>query len=234
MKQRILIISLLTAVFFGLFIFANSVDAQCPGGQNDPRFVCSGGLCAKVYGCGTDDCAACPGDSTDYCGDGNCSAAETAAGICPSDCGGVCPAGPENDPFSLCNGPLCVIAYVCGLSDCSGCGGLSDVCGDGSCTGPEDSSLCPSDCAGIIFKPPWVGVGEVKDIVDAIFDFIFWVALIIVPLIVLVAAFMFVTAAGNAERINTAKRLILYTAIGLGVIILARVLIGVIREIFGL
>jgi len=86
----------------------------------------------------------------------------------------------------------------------------------------------------ILFKPPWVGVGEVKDIVDAIFDFIFWVTLIIVPLIVLVAAFIFVTAAGNSERVNTAKRLILYTAIGLGVIILSRALIGVIREIFGL
>ena len=46
------------------------------------------------------------------------------------------------------------------------------------------------------------------EVINAIIDFIFWAAVLLVPLIIIIAAFYFLTSGGNPEKINTAKRII--------------------------
>ena len=71
------------------------------------------------------------------------------------------------------------------------------------------------------------------DFIYAITDFIFWVATALAPLMIVIAAFYFVTSAGNPNQIATAKRIILYTLIGYAVILLSKGLITVIKEVLG-
>lgn len=75
--------------------------------------------------------------------------------------------------------------------------------------------------------------GDLTDIVGNILDILFNFALVLTPLMVVVAGIMFVTAGGSPERISTAKRILLWTAVGFVIILLAKGLIVVIRAIIG-
>jgi len=72
-----------------------------------------------------------------------------------------------------------------------------------------------------------------EELVDAIVNFIFWIAIAIVPLMVLIGAFYFLTAAGDPKKIATGQRIILYTVIGFAIILFARGIIAVIKHVLG-
>lgn len=73
----------------------------------------------------------------------------------------------------------------------------------------------------------------VEEVIQGIIDFIFWVAVVLVPLMVIISAFFFLTSAGNPERIRSAKNIIMYTAIGFGIVLLAKALVSVLNSIIG-
>jgi magnesium-transporting ATPase (P-type) len=70
-------------------------------------------------------------------------------------------------------------------------------------------------------------------LINGIINFIFVVALAITPLMIVIAGFYFITAAGNPQKIDTAKKIILYTAIGLAIVLLAKGLIALIQSVIG-
>jgi len=72
-----------------------------------------------------------------------------------------------------------------------------------------------------------------EDILNTIVSFIFWIALAIAPIMIMIAAFFLLTAAGNPQRVDKAKQIILWTVIGLAIILLAKGLISVLRQIIG-
>lgn len=71
------------------------------------------------------------------------------------------------------------------------------------------------------------------ELLNAIIDFIFYLALGIAPIMIIVAGFFFITAQGEPEKIQTAKRIILWVLIGLIVVFCAKGLIKLFGEIFG-
>ena len=71
------------------------------------------------------------------------------------------------------------------------------------------------------------------DIIDNILNFLFNIALVLSPIMVVIAGVMFVTAGGSPDRISTAKRILLWTAVGFVIIVLARGLITVLQTIIG-
>jgi hypothetical protein len=72
-------------------------------------------------------------------------------------------------------------------------------------------------------------VDIIKNIVTLLFNF----ALVLTPVMVVVAGIMFVTAAGDPGRISTAKSILLWTIVGLVIIILSRGLVAVLGAIIG-
>ncbi len=74
---------------------------------------------------------------------------------------------------------------------------------------------------------------EIDKIIVAFADLIFDLALVVAPILVLIAGFLFVTAAGNPERIKKARDILMYTAIGLFVVIFARGLVAMLEGIIG-
>ena len=72
-----------------------------------------------------------------------------------------------------------------------------------------------------------------EELVGAVIDFIFWVALAIVPLMVLIGAFYLLTAGGDPKRVKTGQNFIMYAAIGLAVILFSKGLIAVLKYVLG-
>ncbi len=76
----------------------------------------------------------------------------------------------------------------------------------------------------------WSSLGE---FIETIINFLFWLALISAPLMILVGAFYFMSSGGNPAKVETGKRVILYTVIGLFIILFARGIIAILRMILG-
>jgi len=71
------------------------------------------------------------------------------------------------------------------------------------------------------------------ELIDAIIKFIFYIAVVVTPLMIIIGAFYILTAAGDPKKIGTGKNVIIYTLIGLAIILLARGLIAMIESLIG-
>lgn len=87
-------------------------------------------------------------------------------------------------------------------------------------------------CQGIEIKNP-LKFESIPELINAIINAIFWIAVVLAPLMILVGAFYFMTAAGDPKRVETGKKVILWTIVGLAVILFSRGIISVIRTILG-
>jgi hypothetical protein len=66
-------------------------------------------------------------------------------------------------------------------------------------------------------------------IVERVVNVLFTVLLVAALIVIVIAAFTFVTAAGEPEKVQTARNLIIYAIIGIVVAVAARGVIGYIR-----
>ncbi len=71
------------------------------------------------------------------------------------------------------------------------------------------------------------------ELIDAIIKFIFYIAVVIAPLMIIIGAFYILTAGGDPKKIGTGKNIIIYTLVGLVIILLARGLIAMIESLIG-
>ncbi|MDO8633035.1 MAG: pilin [Candidatus Wildermuthbacteria bacterium] len=71
------------------------------------------------------------------------------------------------------------------------------------------------------------------DLINNIMNFLFGVSIVVIPIMVVFAGFMFLTAGGNPAQFTKARGLLLWTAVGFGVILLAKGLTTVLRQIIG-
>lgn len=96
-------------------------------------------------------------------------------------------------------------------------------------------AFAQSDC------PPGTAPGSVcignplkaatfADLIDGIINFLFTISFAIVPIMVIVGGFMFVTGGGDPKKITQGKQLLLWTAVGFIVILISKGLVAVIRE----
>jgi len=70
-------------------------------------------------------------------------------------------------------------------------------------------------------------------IIDNIIDFIFKIAAVLAPLMVVIGGFLFVTAGGNSQQITQAKNLLIWTAVGFSVVLLSKGILAIINQILG-
>jgi hypothetical protein len=120
-----------------------------------PSPLCGNGVCGHGEECENcpADCGSCDGS---HCGDSTCDVGGGECTSCSLDCGGSCGGGGVDAGTSP----------VCGDGSCTGaenstncaqdCGGNNGSCGDGSCSGGETCSSCASDCGTC---PPVCGDG---------------------------------------------------------------------------
>lgn len=97
------------------------------------------------------------------------------------------------------------------------------VTGAGECKGEE--KFIGGECC--------LELGE-KSIINRALNYIFWLSLIIAPLFILIGAFMFATAAGVTEKVQQAKKLILWALIGLAIASSGKFIFSFITHLLGI
>ncbi|MFA4998863.1 MAG: pilin [Candidatus Paceibacterota bacterium] len=209
------------------------VGGGCPSGQMKPHKECSGTSCIQVDTCGTSQCN----------DDSNCTS------------GGGCPSG-QMKPHKECSGTSCIQVDTCGTSQCnddSNCtsgGGCPTgqvkphkECSGSTCFSVSSCgvNLCNTDteCGGggggggpVEIQNP-IKAGSFEDIIGNIINFIFKIAIVLVPLLVIVAGFFFVTSAGDVKKVTQAKSILIYTAVGLFIVLLSKGILAIIKQILG-
>lgn len=75
-----------------------------------------------------------------------------------------------------------------------------------------------------------LGAGTIPELIDKIADWLLGIGLIISTIIVIWAAFLFMTSGGNAEKVTTARKTLLYAIIGITVLLLAKGVTSIIES----
>jgi len=74
---------------------------------------------------------------------------------------------------------------------------------------------------------------QFQDIVGRLIDFIFKIAIVLAPLMIVFGAFLFVTSAGDLQKINRAKSLMIWTVVGFIIVLLAKGLLAMLESFLG-
>jgi len=74
---------------------------------------------------------------------------------------------------------------------------------------------------------------DVMTLLDRIVDWLFTILLVIAAIAIIIAAYYFVTAAGNPETVSKARNFVLYALIGVAVAVASRGLVALVRTIVG-
>lgn len=87
--------------------------------------------------------------------------------------------------------------------------------------------------AAAIEIPPPTEYETFGELIDAIIDFLRVLALVVAPLVIVVAGYFFVTSAGDPAKVTQAKYMVIYALIGLLIILMAKDIIALIRYVLG-
>jgi hypothetical protein len=71
-----------------------------------------------------------------------------------------------------------------------------------------------------------------QELIEAIVDILYTIGIYLAIIMILIAGFYYITAQGDPSKIQTAKQIITYTIIGLLIIISAKGIVAVFKEIF--
>jgi len=89
--------------------------------------------------------------------------------------------------------------------------------------------IFPLILAGIILVPFLASADAVTSTIESVTDWIVTISLGLATLMYIVGGFLWMSDAGNAERVKTAKSIIVSTTIGLVVILMARGIISIVQ-----
>ena len=90
----------------------------------------------------------------------------------------------------------------------------------GVCAPEDDVVLCP-----------FTRYCKLEQILEAVINWVFYFALVIAPLMIILGAFLFLTSAGDPAKTTKAKSIIIWAVVGLGVILFSKVIYSIIINI---
>lgn len=159
--------------------------------------------------------------SDDDCGGGTCN---VVSGQCSSANTETLPVGEDQcgecDSYETCVDGECVAQDFTSGGTGTNSGGTS-----------QNSKSGGSSGSGTAVMPNWFGVSSVSGLIMKIVNFAIDIAIPIAVVMIIWAGFMFVTAQGSEEKINRAKKNLVWTITGLAIIVSSQLLVGYINEI---
>jgi hypothetical protein len=156
------------------------------------------------------------------CGDGQ--TCNVVSGQCSSSNSVTLPVGEDQcgecDSYEACVDGQCVYQdYTSSNTDES-----SSVTSKSNKSGGSSGS-------GTAVMPNWFGVGSVSELIMKVVNFVIDIAIPVAVVMIIWSGFMFVTAQGNDEKINRAKKNLVWTVTGLIIIVSSQLLVGYIQEL---
>lgn len=83
-----------------------------------------------------------------------------------------------------------------------------------------------------IGPPPGIP-SSFEEFAEVLIEFMTYAAVAIAPLVFMAGGFMFLTASGSPDKISQGKSLMMWAAIGLGVILIANGLVTALQSVIG-
>ncbi|MEK7542358.1 MAG: hypothetical protein AAB524_01515 [Patescibacteria group bacterium] len=134
---------------------------------------------------------------------------------------------------------------VSGAGPLAACSDTSDNDGDGKTDFPADPGCADAadndetDAAGpgpgtITFPNPLGPGATFTGLINNIINFLFTIAVIAAPILLVIAGVIFMTAAGDPGRVKTARSMLMWTVVGFGVILISKGLVEVLKGILGI
>lgn len=87
--------------------------------------------------------------------------------------------------------------------------------------------------AGAISIPNPLKCGDIPCLIEVITNFIFVIGLALVPIMVILAAYNFITAGGDPKKITLARNMLLYIFIGIIIMLAAKAITSIVRSLLG-
>ena len=81
--------------------------------------------------------------------------------------------------------------------------------------------------------PNPINATSFEALIGSITNFIFVVCLALSSLMIVIAGYYFITSSGDPKKVDTAKKIILYTLIGLGIIFFAKAAVSILKAVLG-
>jgi len=75
--------------------------------------------------------------------------------------------------------------------------------------------------------------GNIPCVIEVITNFIFVIGMALVPIMVILAAYNFITAGGDPKKITLARNMLLYIFIGIIVMLVAKAITSLVRSLLG-
>jgi len=116
------------------------------------------------------------------------------------------------------DGGSCKINSDC-INQCCCCGivGSAD---SNACVSPENGVCGRAGCNNIIC--PFSSHRSLYSLITTASDYVFYIGLILAPLMIVVGAFLFMASGGSPERTQLGKKIITWSLIGLAFILFAK------------
>lgn len=121
---------------------------------------------------------------------------------------------------------LAPLGFVLAISEASDC---QQYCSDPYI----DGSGSYYEPAGVTCICSPISVTTTEALIENITNWIYWTAIAVAPILILFGAFMFLTAAGDPNRVTKGKKIMLWTFIGLLIIMFAKGISSIIKSILG-
>lgn len=83
----------------------------------------------------------------------------------------------------------------------------------------------PNNPGGPVATPPPTtirGVNDVYELINDVFGILFWLLIVLAGIFIIWAAFNYLTAGGDPEKVQTANKKVIYAAVAVVVAVLAR------------
>ena len=92
------------------------------------------------------------------------------------------------------------------------------------------TKVCPT--GSVCIQNP-LTTSKFTDVVDRILNILFFAAIAVAPVMILVAGFRFLTGGGNPETLKGARQMLIWTAVGFGIILLSKGIVIILRNVIG-
>ena len=81
------------------------------------------------------------------------------------------------------------------------------------------------------FKNPFKEITTITSLIEAIINFLKSLAVIVSAILIVYAGYLYMTSAGNQQKIETAQKTLIWALVGIGVILIASAITKVIENV---
>lgn len=252
MKTKLFYIFGVFALGLSLLFAATPAEAQvgkaCPSGNTDcaagtfcdpgTRKCISGSTCSTDAECGTG--LTCTGgrcvaatSSTTCRSQSDCSSGQTCTGgkcvtAASSSTGTACRSQSDCSAGQTCTSGKCVTSSSSGTTTAKTCRSQSDCSAGQTCTNNQCVATSTTSTGGSTTITPFtnpIGVNSINDLLRNVINFVLGFVGVIAAAIIIYGGIIYMTSAGNDQRINQGKTILTYGIVGLIITLAAGIIV---------